>query len=161
MTNPFLDLDSQGLRRGGRRKQRSLKLKESHHTDRKNKELRFHSPKALMILALSAFTSTTTEMCNSIHQCYQARAVEYHDFLETNFDGSVNSLNPLAHIYLSTQSNNEVYNLKEMLQQPDKEYFMEAMRKEVQSMFDEKIWKSMPRREMKEHYAKQRELESR
>ena len=121
--NPFVDLDSLGLRRGGRMKQRSLKLKESHHTDPKNKELRFHSPKALMILALSAFTSTTTEMCNSIHQCYQARAVEYHDFLETNFDGSVNSLNPLAHIYLSTQSNNEVYNLKEMLQQPDKEYF--------------------------------------
>ena len=59
---------------------------------------------------------------------------------------------------MTSQINNEVYNLKKMLQQPDKDQFAEAMKKEVQSLLDEKIWKSVPRREMKEHYARQRAL---
>ena len=86
-----------------------------------------------MILALTAFISPATTILganiDTTCHCYQARAVEYNDFLETNFDGSVNQLNPLAQIYLTSQSNNEVYNLKEMMQQPDKEYFKDAMHK--------------------------------
>ena len=64
-------------------------------------------------------------------KCYQARVVKYNDFLETNFDGTSNNTSPFAQIYMTSQANNETYTLKEMLQQPDRDDFMEAMRKEV------------------------------
>ena len=56
---------------------------------------------------------------------------KYNDFLDTNFDGSVKQLNPLAQIYLTSQSNNEICNLKGLIQQVDKEHFKDAMHKEV------------------------------
>ena len=34
--------------------------------------------------------------------------------------------------------------------------FKDAMHKEVDSMFKEKIWKQVPRQDMRDHYAKQR-----
>ena len=91
-------------------------------------------------------------------QCYQARAVEYNDFLETNFNGTSNNASPFAQIYMTSQANNETYLLKEMLQQPDRDDFMEAMRKEVDSLFKEEIWAMVPRQQMKDHYATQRKL---
>ena len=42
------------------------------------------------------------------------------------------------------------------MQESDKADFMEAMRKEVASLFTEKIWKSVPRQEMKNYYRNQR-----
>ena len=44
-----------------------------------------------------------------------------------------------------------------MLLQPDRDEFFKAMQNEVQSMFDQKIWEVVPRREMKEHYTRERE----
>ena len=109
-----------------------------------------------MILALIAFTSSTTMIINSSVHCCQTKIIEYKDFLETNFDGSSNQLSPLAQIYLTSQSNNETYNLKEMLQQPDKDECVETMKKEVGSLFKEVIWKKVPKQEMREHYRLQR-----
>ena len=57
---------------------------------------------------------------------------------------------------MTTQSNNETYNLKEAMQEPDKADFIEAMRKEVASLFTEEIWKRVPRQEMKDYYRNQR-----
>ena len=167
--SPFVNLDTLGLRRGARKKNATNKLKESRQTDPHNKLLSFHKPHALMILALTAFT---TPIIDAVHtgkqagatamdigaKCYQARAVEYKDFLETNFDGTSNNTSPFAQIYMTSQANNETYTLKEMLQQPDRDDFMEAMRKEVDSLFKEEIWAIVPRQQMKDHYATQRKL---
>ena len=132
-----------------------------------NKSLAFHKSHALMILALTAFTTPLTEtiqmgtqagaaVINIGVKCYRARAVEYKDFLETNFDGTSNNTSPFAQIYMTSQVNNETYTLKEMLQQPDRDEFKEAMRVEVDSLFKEKIWEMVPRKQMKDHYAAQR-----
>ena len=45
-----------------------------------------------------------------------------------------------------------------MLQQPDRDNFIEAMSKEVDSLFKENIWDMVPRKQTKDHYAGQREL---
>ena len=153
---PFVDLGSAGLRRRKRVKSDSKKLTESRITDANNKELSFFRPKALMILALTAFTDCCATALDSTIHCYQTRIIEYNDFLESNFDGSINHLNPLAHIYMTSQSNNEVYALKEIMHQPDRADFEAAMKKEVASMFEEKIWKRVPKLEMKQFYEQQR-----
>ena len=49
------------------------------------------------------------------------------------------------------------YNIKEVLQQPDKDKFIEAMNQEVSSMFKEGIWTLVPKKEMLGYYAKERE----
>ena len=98
--------------------------------------------------------SAVTEV---VTHCYQARVVAYDDFLERNFDGSANNLNPLAHVYMSIQANNETYTLKEMLAQPDKDKFVDAMYDEVDSMFREGIWEAVPKTMMLEHYRRKRE----
>ena len=43
-----------------------------------------------------------------------------------------------------------------MLQEPDRLEFLKAMKSEVTSLFEEKIWKLVPRQEMTKHYADQR-----
>ena len=106
----FVNLDTLGLRRTKRDRKPTVRLKESRITDPRNKSLSFHKPAAMLIMALTAFTTTTTDMAMaSCAHCYQSRAIEYNDSLETNFDGSANQLNPLAQIYITTQSNNETY----------------------------------------------------
>ena len=70
---------------------------------------------------------------------FKSRVIEYNDFLETNFDGTPNTMNSLSHIYQFTVSNNETFTLKEMIQQPDKDKFIEAMYEEVTSMIREDI----------------------
>ena len=153
----FVNLDTLGLRRTKRDRKPTVKLKESRMTDPRNNSLSFHKPTAMLIMALTAFTTSTMDVAlTSCAHCYQSRAIEYTDFLETNFDGSANQLSPLAQIYMTTQSNNETYNLKEAMQEPDKADFIEAMRKEVTSLFTEKIWKRVPKKEMKDYYRKQR-----
>ena len=83
----FVNLDTLGLRRGTRKKTVTAKLQESRKTDPKNKSLLFHKPHALMILALTAFTTQLTEGLQiSAHagaaainigaKCYQARAIK-------------------------------------------------------------------------------------
>lgn len=157
---PFVNIDTMGLRRGNRKIKGTKKLIESRHTDPNNKSLAFHAPLAMLILILTAFTTPLTEIMQvGVQQgatCFQSRVMEYHDFLETNFDGTANNISPMAQIYMTTKANKETYNLKEMMQEPDKEKFIEAMNKEVTSLFKEKIWIKVPRQEMKNHYAKQR-----
>ena len=47
----------------------------------------------------------------------------YDDFLESNFDGTRNSISPLPQIYLSGKVDNEVCTFIEVLKQPDKDQF--------------------------------------
>ena len=132
------------LRRGNRKIKGTRKLIESRHTDLNNKSLAFHTPLAMLILVLTAFTKPLTEIMQTEVQqgatCVQSRVVEYHDFLKTNFDGTANNISPMAQIYMTTKVNKETYNLKEMMQEPDKKKIIEAMNKEVTSLFKEKIW---------------------
>ena len=58
---------------------------------------------------------------------------------------------------MKSKSNNEVYNIKEVLQQPDKDKFIEAMNQEESSMFKEGIWTLVPKKEMLDYYARERE----
>lgn len=109
---PFEDLDTLGLRRSRRDKKERTKVQGIQQTDPKNKSLAFLRAKAMMILDLTAFTSSTTRMIDSSVHCYQTKIIEYKDFLETIFDGSTNHLSPFAQIYLTSRSNNETYNLK-------------------------------------------------
>ena len=90
--------------------------------------------------------------------CFQSRVAGYRAFLDDNFDGSANTRSPLAQAYFSSQANNEVYTLREMLAQPDRDDFIKAMEVEVASMFDEGIWEKIPRREMTDHYNEHRAL---
>ena len=76
--------------------------------------------------------------------------------MDRNVDGTNNKTSTLAQIYLSSQSLNECYNLKEMLKEPDRDLFMRAMEKEISSMFKEEIWKLVPKDEMLRHYANER-----
>ena len=114
----------------------------------------------MITMALSAFAQSSQAYVNTatteISHCYQSRMVEYGDYLERNFDGTSNKTSPLAHIYLTSKANNECYNLKEMLKEPDRDMFMKAMEKEVASLFKEEIWKMVPKSEMIEHYDMQR-----
>ena len=64
----------------------------------------------MVVMALSAFAQasqlyveTTT---NQMSHCYHARAVEYGDYLERNFNRTNNSTSPLAQIYITSQANN-------------------------------------------------------
>ena len=78
--------------------------------------------------------------------------MQYDDFCRRSIDGSTNVMNPLAQAYMSSQSNNEVYTLSQMLLQHDKDKFVEAMKTEISSMFAQKIWRKVPRKEMMEHF---------
>ena len=49
---------------------------------------------------------------------------------------------------MTTETNNEVYNLKDILKQPDRDHFMENINKEVDSLFKEEIWKLGSKQEM-------------
>ena len=65
-------------------------------------------------------------------------------------------MTPLAHVYQSTLFNNKTFTLKEMIRQPDKDKFIEAMHEEVTSMFREDIWEMAPKHKMLEHYKKKK-----
>ena len=135
----FVNLDTLGLRRSARIAKNPRR-----------------TPYGLIVLGLSTFCSGFQQMATVSHNCFQSQLVQYEDFLESNFDGSPNRLSPLAHIYQTSLANNEVYNLSEMLQQPDKLEFMKAMHEEVGSMFKEKIWRAVPKKEMLDYYSAER-----
>ena len=109
-----------------------------------------------MVLALSAFAAIPPTATAYYASCFQSRVIGYNDFLERNFDGSANQTSPLAQIYLSSQSNNETYTLKETVKRPDKDKFIEAMEIKVAAMFRGNIWKAVPKSVMTEHYRKER-----
>ena len=118
----FVNLDTLGLRRSARVSKNPRR-----------------TPYGLLVMTLSTFCSGIKEAAIINHQCFQAQAVQYNDYLECCFDGTPNSLSPLAHIYQTSIANNEVFNLSEMLKLPDKMEFVKAMHDEVASMFKAKI----------------------
>ena len=153
--NDFVDIETLGLRRSNRMKHSPNRMSP---IDPRSKEIRqTKRPIGFLILAASTFiTQGVYSVNNTIAHCFQSRIMEYEDFLDSNFDGTRNSTSPLAQIYLTSKANNEVYTLKEMLAQPDKMEFVKAMKQEVQSLFDEQIWKLVPRQEMTQYYGSER-----
>ena len=137
---PFVDLNTLGLRR----------------SERIAKNPR-RTPYGLLVLALSAFSNSVEYSGSVVSSCFQSRVIAYEDYLATNFDGTANNMSPLAQIYQTSKINNEVFNLREMLQQDDKEEFVKAMESEVAAIFKEKIWELVPKKEMVEHYKRERE----
>ena len=107
-----------------------------------------------LTLAFAALLTQSVFITEAATSCFQTNTIRYKEFLDECFDGSSNSHHPMANIYLSTKSNNEVYTLKEMLRQPDKDQFVEAMRLEVKSLFAQKIWETVSKTTMYEHYKK-------
>jgi hypothetical protein len=108
----------------------------------------------MMVLTLSTMAEIASNAASVATHCFQRRASDYNQFLECNFDGSTNSPGSLAQIFLASKSNNEVYTLKEMLLEPDRAKFIEAMEKEVRSMFEEEIIEVVPKQQMYDHYNK-------
>ena len=90
-------------------------------------------PKSVFYLFSFIAMMTSTFSTTTAH-CYQSHQIAYNDYLESNFDGTVNSISPFAQIYAATKSANEVYTLKEMLKQSDKNDFIEAMKKDVKNV---------------------------
>ena len=94
---------------------------------------------------ISSIESPTQESYNTLLHTYD-------DFLDLNFDGTQNSLSPLAQLRVSGKINNEVYNFNEMLKQPDRNQFETSMYKEVKSIFDNDIWTKVTRTSMLRFY---------
>jgi hypothetical protein len=106
----------------------------------------------LLTLALSISIQPIQQLLDHTTHCFQTRMMHYHDHLDQYFDSTTNSSNPIMQVYITSKCNNEVFTLAEMLRQPDKASFIVAMEEEVQSLFDQKIWETVPKREMVKHY---------
>ena len=126
-----------GLRHSRRVRKLSTLLKESNPKSMGGHRKRY----GMLVLALSIFSqignSLVHDGINNVSHCYQARVLEYEDYLDRSFDGTNSKTSTLAQIYLSSQSNNECYNVKEMFKEPDRDLFMKAMEKELSTMFKE------------------------
>ena len=113
-----------------------------------------------MMMAFGFISSSTSQAIYSAFETtshfLQSGRTEYEEFLDQSLIHTPTNSTPLAQIYSTTKTNNEVYNLTEILKQPDKDNFVKAMHKEVASMFEDNIWKIVPRSEMLEHYATER-----
>ena len=93
-----------------------------------------------------------TSLISTCAEAYTGFLEGYDDYLDLNFDGTQNSMSILGQIYLSGKINNEIYTLKEILQQPNRTHFEQAMREEVQAMFDNNIWGKVSGKFMREYY---------
>ena len=137
--SPFVNLESLGLRRS----QRIAALPTQTYS--------------FIALAMSAIATSTSPVVKAVDNQVQATMSDYRDHLDHNLDGSPNRIGPLAQAYLASATNNEVYTLKQMLQQPDRDLFIQAMQKEVESMFAAGIMRRVPKQEMFDHLRRQRE----
>ena len=139
-SSPFVQLESLGLRRSPR-----------------IAALPLRSASNYIAIAMSAITTVGSLAVDYTKNQMQSTVTDYHDYLQRNIDGTPNQIGPLAQAYLSSTNNNETYTLKQMLQQPDRDQFVEAMKKEVASMFAAGIWRRVPKQEMFDHLKQQRE----
>ena len=73
-------------------------------------------------------------VCEIKANIYASFLEGYNDYLDLNFDGTQSSMSILGSIYLSRKINNEIYKLKKMMQQPDREQFEIVMSEEVKHM---------------------------
>ena len=102
----------------------------------------------IMFTAMAIQASQTVTLgFSALVKCYPVKKTEYKDYLHANFDGISISMPPLAQMYTTSKSNNEVYNMKDILQQPDKETFKEAMHKKASAIFKDRMWTPVPKKE--------------
>ena len=131
----FVNIDTLGLRRSERLKSRRIK------------------PIYTFLTAISSILSNATTTATTFAtECHHNIVESYDNYLDKCFDGTDNRGSILSEVYYTSQANNEVYNLREMIAQPDKHDFVRAMEEEVESMFREKIWTTVPRKVMEQHY---------
>ena len=69
---------------------------------------------------------------------YATKVVQQTHLINQHFDGTLNYINPLA--YYTENSENESYTFKQMLQQDDKNEFIQAMLKEIQDHETREHW---------------------
>eukprot|EP00957_Ditylum_brightwellii_P106617 8134314-Ditylum_brightwellii.AAC.1 len=105
----------------------------------------------LSIGLLSVALHITTVIQHQIHQCYQSYKENYYEYIDSNFDSSLNRV-PIIGQHFSAELNNECYTSKDMMKQPNREDFEVAMHKEVKHMFDYQVRERVPRTEMLEYY---------
>ena len=110
----FVDLANVGLRRGARKKKPTSKLKDSCSKEVSNIKRAY----GLMVIA----NDIKETLHNSGRQSYYTFLEGYDEYLDLNVDGTQNSMSILGNIYLSGKINNEIYTLKEMIQQPDRKH---------------------------------------
>ena len=87
------------------------------------------SPTSLLF-HMVCLTSIFTFGMNSVGNTIFSKAVYHTHLINQHFDGTLNYLNPLA--FAAELSDNDTYTFKEMLQQSDKNEFIQAMLKEIQ-----------------------------
>ena len=92
--NPFVDLETLGLRRGT--------------ITRKKQNRRIPT---ILTLAVTLFASPLELTTQTVSHAYHSRVVEYDYHLKSDFDGTKISTSPLAHVYISSQENNETCTL--------------------------------------------------
>ena len=144
----FVDLANVGLRRGKRKKKPSVRLKESNEPGNSNETATMKKLYGLMVMV----NDMKSSMKNIEAEMYTSFLEGYDDYLDLNFDGTQNSMSILGNIYLSGKINNEIYTLKEMMEQPDRKQFEMAMYEEVKAMFDNQIWEKVPKTSMHNYY---------
>ena len=83
---------------------------------------------------------------------YHAFLEGYDDFLDSNFDGTSNSMSIIGQIDLSGKLNNKIYTLKKMMQQPDRVQFANAIHEEIKAIFDNDIWAKVSKQSMFTYY---------
>ena len=79
-----------------------------------------------MICLTTLITMGTSSIGNTIF----SKAVYHIQLINQHFDGTFKYFNPSA--YAADMSDNDTYTFREMLQQPDKNDFIQAMLKEIQ-----------------------------
>ena len=108
MTSPFVDIATLELPRSSRPKKHPMRMSQ---VDPATKEI--HRPAShlgLLILTALALISPAESLSSNIPaqmaSCFQYRSIAYDDFFDRSFDGSSNSTNPFAQIYLTSKSDN-------------------------------------------------------
>jgi len=111
------------------------------------KSTRMHKPPD----RLNLFTKIcmVTSICIGLHSSYiptsfTTKAMNHLERINKIFDGTINETHPLA--LATSLSDNETYTFREMLQQPDREQFMEAMIKEIRTHEENDHWEVVTRK---------------
>ena len=91
-------------------------------------------------------------MCQGNGSCVSYILTRLWQLLDLNFDGACNSISILGQICLSSEINNEIYTLKELMQQPDNVQFEKAIYEKVKWMFNNETWIKVSKRSMFTYY---------
>eukprot|EP00978_Attheya_sp_CCMP212_P014686 scaffold37545_cov64-Attheya_sp.AAC.1 len=148
----FLNLSEAGLRRSGRDRKPSTRAKEADTGAKEGAALRkVYGLFSLMCFATVALTTDAVRGTAFAVQKTKAFFVQTLDRLEcanTLFDETLNEMHLFC--FTATKNDNDTYSFREMLNQPDKVSFLEAMMKEVDAHETREHWTRMLRKDLPE-----------